>query len=128
MMRPHGHFHWNELMTDDVEAAKRFYGSTVGWTFDSMPMPDGTYWIAKAGDQAVGGIMDTASMGKDVQPQWFAYLNVDNVDQRVRALEANGGRVLREPWDIPGVGRIAIVEDGVGAVMGWMTAAPMAQG
>ncbi len=49
----HGHmasFYWNELMTRDAEKAKKFYASTIGWTFEAMPMPDGTYWVAKSGD------------------------------------------------------------------------------
>jgi len=41
------HFHWNELMTRNPEQAKSFYGATVGWTFEPMPMPDGTYWVAR---------------------------------------------------------------------------------
>ncbi len=45
-----GSFYWNELMTRDAEAAKAFYGGTLGWTFDGMPMPGGgTYWMAKIG-------------------------------------------------------------------------------
>ena len=47
----HGHFYWNELMTRDVERAKRFYAETRGGKFDGMPMPDGTYWLAKSGDE-----------------------------------------------------------------------------
>ena len=45
-MWSHGSFFWNELMARDVEQAKKFYGSMIGWTFDAMPMPDGTYWVA----------------------------------------------------------------------------------
>ena len=43
----HGSFYWNELMTRDAEKAKKFYASTIGWTFEAMPMPDGTYWVAR---------------------------------------------------------------------------------
>ena len=32
-------FYWNELMTRDVERAKKFYADTFGWSFDAMPMP-----------------------------------------------------------------------------------------
>jgi len=28
-----GHFHWNELMTRDLAAAKAFYGAVCGWTY-----------------------------------------------------------------------------------------------
>src|SRR4029077_14981808 len=46
MASSHGKFHWNELMTRNVERAKKFYSETLGWTFDSMPMPGGgTYWL-----------------------------------------------------------------------------------
>ncbi len=49
-MWSHGNFYWNELMTHDAERAKEFYRSVVGWTFDAMPMPAGTYWVAKMGE------------------------------------------------------------------------------
>ena len=55
---PHGQFCWNELMTRNVERAKKFYGETIGWTFEAMPMPNGTYWVAKASDKPVDGIFD----------------------------------------------------------------------
>jgi hypothetical protein len=51
-MWSHGHFYWNELMTRNPEQAKSFYGATIGWTFEAMPTPDGTYWVAKLGDEA----------------------------------------------------------------------------
>jgi predicted enzyme related to lactoylglutathione lyase len=53
-MWSHGHFHWNELMTRNPEQAKSFYGAAIGWTFEPMPMPDGTYWVAKR-QQSDGG-------------------------------------------------------------------------
>ena len=56
-MWSHGSFHWNELMARDVEQAKTFYSATVGWTFDAMPMPDGTYWVAKIGDKPAGYVL-----------------------------------------------------------------------
>ena len=58
-MTEHGIFHWNELNTRDVEKAKAFYEKAIGWTFDGMPMQNGTYWVAKVGDKMVGGIFDT---------------------------------------------------------------------
>ena len=55
-MWSHGSFYWNELMTRNVELAKRFYSSSIGWTFEAMPMPNGTYWLAKMDDKPVAGI------------------------------------------------------------------------
>ena len=118
----HGHFYWNELMTRDPEEAKAFYGATVGWQFEAMPMEGGIYWVCKDGDTPVGGIFDmNAPEFEGLPPHWFAYLAVDDVDARIAGATAAGARLLRPIFDVPGVGRIAIVEDPVGAVLGWMT-------
>jgi predicted enzyme related to lactoylglutathione lyase len=119
----HGSFAWNELRTNDVEGAKAFYGTTIGWTFEEMPMPEGSYWIAKQDDEPVAGLMDTAALPEGTPPHWFAYLEVDDIDERIKEVAENEGSVLREPFDIPGVGRIAILADSTGAVVGWMTTA-----
>ena len=124
-MWSHGTFYWNELNTRNAEAAKTFYEKTLGWTFDSMPMPNGIYWIAKMGDAVVGGIFTMSGSAFDGIPEhWFSYIAVDDIDARVAKLKSAGGKVVREPFDVDGVGRIAIVQDSNGAHMGWMTPAP----
>jgi uncharacterized protein len=121
-MWSHGHFYWNELMTRDAEKAKKFYSSSVGWTFDAMPMPDGTYWVAKMGDQAVGGIFTMSGPDFEGVPEsWMSYLAVDDIDARLKKATAAGAKVMRQPFDVPGVGRIAIIEQPGGAHIGWMT-------
>ena len=119
---PHGSFIWNELMSPDVEKAKAFFAETLGWSYDSMPMGEGsTYWIAKMGDKPVGGIMSLADLPPGAPAAWFPYIEVDDVDRRVEALARNGGALARPLFDVPGVGRIAIVQDATGAMVGWMT-------
>jgi bleomycin resistance family protein len=54
----HGSFCWHELMTRDIDGAKRFYRDTIGWTFEPMKMNWGTYWLAKSGDKNVGGMFE----------------------------------------------------------------------
>ena len=46
---------------------------------------------------------------------------VDDVDKRLEARVVAGGTIIRPPFDVPDVGRIAIIQDPTGAVMGWMT-------
>jgi len=122
-MAQHGHFYWNELMTRDVERAKSFYGTTVGWQFDAMPMEDGgTYWVCKQGEEPVGGIFDIGQPRfEGVPANWFAYLAVDDVDARVAKATAAGAELMRPIFEIPGVGRIAILKDPTGAGLGWIT-------
>src|SRR6266511_2777316 len=120
----HGSFCWNELMTHDVEKAKAFYSKSVGWAFDAMPMVGGkgTYWVAKVGDKPVGGIfpMDGAEY-KGMEERWVSILAVDNIDARVKKATAAGAKVMKGPFDIPQVGRMAYVQEPGGAMIGWMT-------
>ena len=70
----------------------------------------------------LGGIMGMApGLPPGVPPHWTSYLAVDDVDAGVASLRKLGGHVIREPWDVPGVGRIAIVTDPQGAVLGLIT-------
>ena len=121
-MAPHGSFYWNELMTHDAEKAKAFYASTIGWTFESQPMANGTYWVAKMDGTPEGGIFPLAGPDFEGAPeQWFAYIAVDNVDARVKKAEQAGAKLIRPLFDVPGVGRIAILQEPGGAMIGWMT-------
>ena len=125
-MSMHGLFHWNELLTGDVEKCKAFFGQVCGWSFEDMPMPDGTYTIAKAGENMVGGIMDkTKTSMPDMPNHWAAYIAVDDVDAAVAKAAGAGGTVLQPCCDVEGVGRIAIVADPSGASIGIMTPAQM---
>lgn len=125
-MWKHGMFYWNELMTRDAARAKAFYGATLGWSYEAMPMEGGVYWVAKIDGEAVGGVFTMQGSEFDGLPEhWFAYVAVDDVDARLAGVPKVGGTVIRPPFDIPGVGRIAIVQDATGAVIGWITPAPM---
>jgi len=124
-MASHGHFHWNELLTRDVERAKRFYATTIGWSFAAMPMQDGaTYWVANMDDEPVAGVfpIDRPEFGS-MPEAWMCYLAVDDVDARVKKAEAAGARLMRPIFDVPGVGRIAILTEPGGAGIGWIAPA-----
>jgi predicted enzyme related to lactoylglutathione lyase len=126
MRGSHGTFYWNELMTRDIEGAKTFYAGTLGWSYDAMPMPGGggTYWVAKMGDEPVGGILDISAPEFGPVPEsWMAYIAVDDVDARVAKAIKAGAKLMKPAFDVPGVGRIAILTQPDGAGIGWMTPA-----
>ncbi len=123
-MSAHGHFHWNELLTADVERAKRFYADTIGWSFKGVPMPDGgTYWLAQLGGNDVAGLFPTnqAAGCENVPEGWMPYLAVDDVDARVTRAVAAGAKLMRPIFGVPGIGRIAILTEPGGAGIGWIT-------
>jgi predicted enzyme related to lactoylglutathione lyase len=121
-MATNGSFYWNELMTRDAEAAKKFYCATLGWTFEPMEQGEGaTYWLAKVGDESVAGIYSIEPNDQDTTEGWFAYVAVTDLSGALARATMGGGEVIREPFEVPGVGRIAIVNDNAGNTMGWMT-------
>ncbi len=121
----HGLFSWNELITDNVDEAKAFYAQTLGWTYEQMELENGSdYWVAiAADDEPVAGLTSLASSHVPLQGSsaWFAYIEVDDVDARAEAAGSAGGRILRAPFEVPGVGRIAVLEDPTGAPVGILT-------
>ena len=114
-------FVWHDLMTTDVEGAKAFYKNAVGWDF--APQNDG-YHVALVGGCGVGGVMELPDHLRGMAPFWSGYVFTPNVDEaRERAVQL-GGKVLREPWDIPGVIRMAVIADPTGAVFNIMQPLP----
>lgn len=127
-MRKQGVFSWNELLTRDVEAAKAFYGGLLGWTLEDRPMPEMgmTYTLATVGGAPVGGIMAIPpEAGPDMPSAWGSYVSVDDVDAAAKKAVELGGKVYKEPTDIPGVGRFCVIADPQGAVLGLIRFLPM---
>jgi uncharacterized protein len=111
-----GVFSWHELTTDDVEGSKKFYTELLGWTLQEFPMEEGeSYWVVKAGDDEMGGIMKTPLGPEGVPPHWGVYITVDDVDATARKAEQLGATILVPPMDIPQVGRFATLQDPAGA-------------
>jgi len=113
----HGAFGWHELVTTDVEAAKAFYSKLFGWETVEYPMEDMTYWGLRVNDDEVGGIMAQPPEMAGMPPMWSMYITVDDVDQTAKQVEEMGGKILRPPSDIPGVGRFCVFSDPQGAVI-----------
>jgi predicted enzyme related to lactoylglutathione lyase len=121
-MTPHGHFNWNEFVTREPERVKRFYADTIGWTFQEQKQPDGAcYWVALMDGTPVAGIYP--AMGpqfEGVPDNWMPYLAVDDVDDRVEKAVAAGATLMRPIFDVPDVGRLAILMQPGGAGVGWI--------
>ncbi len=114
MGRP-GHFCWNELVTADVAAAKTFYTRLLGWTTE--PFGQGMeYTLLKRDNQGIGGLMKAPHAG--MPAQWLPYVLVEDVDATVAQAAKLGGKVCNAPFDVPDVGRIAVLSDPQGATFG----------
>ena len=121
-MAVHGHFHWNELRTHDIDRAKKFYADTLGWSFERMQTPDGgDYWIAKMGDDPIGGMFPlTASCFANLPESWIPFIAVDDIESRVEKASAAGATLMMPVMNVPDVGRIAMLQEPGGAGIGWI--------
>jgi len=109
-------FCWVELLTDDVESARDFYGKAIGWT--EAPAPgDRAYHIFSAGELPVAGLMQLPGEAREqgARPSWTGYISCADVDAEVAEVSAAGGKIWRAPETIADIGRFAVVADPLGA-------------
>jgi uncharacterized protein len=113
----HGQFIWYELTTPDVDAAKKFYPRFTGW--GTQPF-DNDYTMWTTGGVPVGGLFQLSDEMRQqgVPPNWMPYVESSNVDDTVAKATSLGGQLLHGPEDIPGAGRIAVLQDPQGAAFG----------
>lgn len=117
-----GVFVWDELGTQDVESAERFYNAVFGWTTADMGEEYGGYKIFKNGETDVGGLMKMPDAS--VPSMWSPYVAVEDADATVAKAGELGGATIMGPMDVPNVGRIAVLKDPVGAVFGILKPSP----
>ena len=115
---PRGDFIWYELLTSDIAGAKRFYDAVVGWNIqDKSDFPNDYRMIGRSDGKFAGGAMQLSEESKEhgARPCWLGYILVPDVDASVASISAEGGQVHMPAFDIPGVGRVAMVTDPQGA-------------
>jgi predicted enzyme related to lactoylglutathione lyase len=113
---------WNELITDKPESALVFYEAVLGVSSASVEMgPGQTYHMLKVGETEVGGCMEPPM--PDVPNHWHVYFAVADADATAVQTGAQGGQIAVEPFDIPSVGRSAVLADPQGALFSVLTPA-----
>ena len=114
-----GGFNWNELTTQDAQAAVDFYEKVFGFTHEEMPMPaGGSYIVLKSGDLRRGGIFKARDAS--MPTLWMQYVKVADCDASAARAARLGAQVLVTPSDIAGVGRFAMFVDPQGAALAVM--------
>lgn len=114
MSYDYGRFVWFELLTSEVEKLQAFYSEAFNWKVETLEMVEGMrYPLIKAGETPIGGFMQPP---EPMPAQWLSYVSVEDVDASGEQVADAGGRTLKEPFDIPTVGRIQPVLDPQGAL------------
>ncbi len=114
-----GTFCWVELGTTDGEAAKKFYTELFGWSFIDNPIrPDMVYTMLKLNGKDVGALykMPAEMTAQGIPPNWLSYASVISADEAAAKAKSLGGTLMKEPFDVFDVGRMAVIQDPTGAV------------
>ncbi|WP_434404958.1 VOC family protein [Streptomyces sp. NBC_01353] len=107
---------WLSLAARDRQAAERFYGAVLGWTFRQGRFGR-AFSVAEVDGVPVAGIGAVA--GEFAVPvAWTPYFAVDDADEAVARVRERGGTVGVGPVSYPPGGRAALVSDREGAAFG----------
>jgi len=111
--RPEGVFLWDELLVDDVEGARQFYGRVLDLRAEDAG--EG-YSVLYAGEHPVAGV--TKRPAEVTRPTWLTYVGTDNVEVAVSRVRELGGTVLTGVTESEGVGRWVTFSGPAGAPAG----------
>lgn len=119
---------WAELRTHQPQQTVTFYATVLGWTSKVVAQDDTSrppaageqsYTVFTARDEEVAGVEQIAPTDTVAsKPGWLVYVQVDNIDDAVGKVTANGGKIIQPPVDVPAFGRMAEIEDPEGNRIG----------
>ncbi len=115
---------WRDLLTHDPEASQRFYAGLFGWEFESIGgasglKSDSVYTLIRHNGRLIGGMIDTVALnGRNDISQWIVLMSVDDVESAAAKFSTSGGEVITPPTDLQRRGKVAVVGDAEGALLG----------
>ncbi|WP_299550546.1 VOC family protein [uncultured Tateyamaria sp.] len=117
-----GQIVWHDLFSADPQRSMAFFQHVAGWSFAIEHAADFAWGggqtdfvLAMLANEAGAGFIETPNGMSD---GWIAYVEVPKMDSAAEAVEPLGGEIVRPPFDVPGVGRNALIRDPLGALIG----------
>lgn len=117
-----GRIVWHDLFTADAHLSQSFYERVAGWSY-LVEHATNFAWGGGEGDYILSVLSNEAGAGI-VEPNmphlrgWVPYVEVDDVDQAAERCVGLCGRVVKPPFEVPGVGRNCLLCDPNGAFVG----------
>lgn len=117
---PDGLFSWVDLSTPDTAGAKAFYSGLFGWEAVDIPTDMGTmYTMLQIDGKNVAGLGPQQPGMPDGTPAfWTSYVNHSNAEAIMGKVAEAGGQVIMPVMDVMEEGRMGILQDPTGAMVG----------
>jgi len=110
---------WFAINADDVPRARDFYQKVFGWTFEPWGPPN--FYRIETGETLarVGGLQERRELVPGGRMIGFeCTITVDSLDETIRAIESNGGKMVTQKFRIPGICTVVYFQDTEGNVAG----------
>ena len=107
---------WVDISSPDLAKTRAFYEGLFGWNCPEGPAEAGGYAVCDIGGKNVAGL--GPQMSPDAPPMWMTYVNVEDADATAAKVKDAGGALFVEPMTVMEAGRMAILADPLGAVIG----------
>jgi predicted enzyme related to lactoylglutathione lyase len=113
-----------EVPADDVERARRFYGSLLGWRIEPGPAALGPEAAAAlhhdivTGEAKAGTLNQGALYRRQASEPILVHVLVGDLDAVLADVERLGGAIVSPKTEIPTAGVDAIIRDSEGNLLG----------
>jgi predicted enzyme related to lactoylglutathione lyase len=109
------------INADNVPRARKFYETVFGWSFEPWGPPN--FYLIETSAERIpavrGALQERRELAAGQKTVGFENtIAVTDIDQTIRAIEANGGRIAAPKFHIPTVGTVAYFFDTEGNVVG----------
>jgi uncharacterized protein len=111
---------WFEIYVQDMERAKKFYGTVLGKTFEKLNSPDIEMWKfpATMEDPGTGGSLVKMPGFPSGGNSTLVYFTCDDCAVEASRVVAAGGRIHRDKTSIGEYGAIVLAYDTEGNMFG----------
>jgi uncharacterized protein len=110
-----GTFCWVDLVVEDQNAAKAFYGELFGWSYENLPVGGGSYSVAQLDGHAVAAVAPLPD--PSMPPHWNCHVSVEDADAAATRAQALGATIVLGAGDVGDSGRLAVFQDPQGAIL-----------
>ena len=120
----HGQLAHFSINVNDIDRARDFYSTVFGWQFHAFG-PPGFYMVETSPGATPVPVLGSMQKRRELTPGapmrgLEGTIAVQNLDEAISAIEANGGRIVMPRSTLPMIGHLAYFEDPETNVLGVM--------
>ena len=119
---PVGCIAWADLTVSNAPATRDFYRQVVGWSVEEVEMEDANeryadYNMVGGDGKPAAGVCHARGVNLDLPPTWMIYLPVGDLDESLRRVREEGGKIVKTARGADGEYGYVVIQDPVGACL-----------